>query len=191
MTKFGYTRVSTIEQSHNFSLENQRESLIKSGVDKDNIFEEVASAKDLEREQLKKLLTIVKTGDEIVVHKLDRLARNTLQCLKLIDDLEKRGVSVSLPDMLLSGNAPAALINRGLYSIMAELELNQRAERQKEGIARAKLLKRYKGRKTKIDNKTRVKVLEYQKKGISKKEMAKLLSMSRTTIYKVIGQLKK
>lgn len=189
MTKYGYIRVSTIEQEKNHSFENQKRSLIKVGVNRKNIYQEIASAKNLEREQLQKLLTVVKNGDEIFVHRLDRLARNTLECLRLVDTLEKQGVALSLPEMTLTGDSISAKFFRTLYSLFSELETTQLKERQKEGIARAKKLKRYNGRKTVITPKIKREVETLLVRECTKIQIANAVKLSRSTVYKIIKQI--
>ena len=83
--KYGYIRVSSKEQTANFSLDSQKNELISFGVSEKLIFSEVASAtKELEaRPILNSLVLTIKAGDSLVVTKLDRVSRNTLTFLTI------------------------------------------------------------------------------------------------------------
>lgn len=188
--KYGYARVSSVEQQNNSSLDTQKRVLLDLGVESKHIYKDVASAKNLEREGLQNLMKVVKRGDHIYVHRLDRLARNTVETLKLIELWDQEGISFSIPGMQLSGNSAISKMLRTLYSLFAELETNQREERVKEGIARAKKEGLYTGRKTVITSQVVEKVRKMVEKNNSKADIAAATKVSRTTVYKVIQQLK-
>ena len=86
--KFGYARVSTISQS----LDTQLEALKKEGCDK--IVEEKKSGKDLDRPELNNLLDNLRDGDTLVVYDLSRLSRSISDTIKLIEDFNKRNITL-------------------------------------------------------------------------------------------------
>ena len=92
MSKVGYARVSSVGQS----LTVQRDNLLKYGCDK--IFEEKASGTTANRPELKNCLNYVREGDELIITKMDRLARSTLHLHKIVDMLNEKGVGFKVLD---------------------------------------------------------------------------------------------
>ena len=190
---YGYIRVSSKSQEDNSSLKLQQQELIDFGVPIENIVSEVGSAGNeiRNRPKFKSLLeNTLKTNDKLIVTKLDRCSRNTLEFLKLQDNLYKKGIqfiSLDLP-YTAENDAINRLIATTLSSI-AEFEYNRRRERQMEGIKVAKSLGKYRGRKTVIDEKliSEVKYLKQQKM-LSVTQIVKITGKSRNTIYKVLKE---
>jgi len=124
---------------------------------------------------------------ELVVTKIDRYARNTLEFLKLQDILFKRKIQFISLDLAYSEDLNInKLISTSLSSI-AEFETNRRKERQMQGISAAKKAGKYPGRKTVIDDKliSEVKHLKQQKM-LSVTQIVKITGRSRNTISKVL-----
>lgn len=92
----GYRRVSALDQTAARQLE---------GIHLDKVFEDKASGKDTHRPALAQMLEFVRDGDEVVVHSLDRLARNLGDLCKIVEDLTKRGVRVRFVKESLSFSA--------------------------------------------------------------------------------------
>lgn len=90
MAKYGYVRTSTIEQHE----DRQMVTMNKYGIPEDHIYLEKVSGKNIERPELQKLLSILSEGDVLVVHDFSRLSRSTADLLNIVDDLNKRGVSL-------------------------------------------------------------------------------------------------
>ena len=132
--KFGYARVSSDGQD----LSAQREALRAAGCD--IIREEkVSGSSTVGREQLAILLDFMAEGDTLVVTKLDRLARSTLDMLTIITQLGERGVTfVSLAEPWANTDNPASKLMLTVMSGIAEFERGRLRERQREGIAVAK-----------------------------------------------------
>ena len=124
----------------------------------------------------------------LVVTKIDRCARNTLEFLKLQDILFKRNIQFISLDLPYSEVNINKLISTTLSSI-AEFENNRRKELQMQGIAAAKKAGKYRGRKTVIDDKliSEVKHLKQQKM-LSVTQIVKITGKSRNTIYKVLRE---
>ena len=96
--KYGYARVSTLNQD----LEVQLQQLKSENCDV--IYKEKFTGTSMEREELKKVLSLLKDGDTLVVTKLDRLARNSKEGIEIIDDLFKRGINVHVLNVGLLEN---------------------------------------------------------------------------------------
>ena len=149
----GYKRVSSL-------LQNTSRQLV--GINNiDRIFEDKASGKNIDdRTQLKQMIAFVRDGDTIIVHSMDRLARNLTDLLTLVKQITNKGVTIQFikENLTFSNSEQHSSINKLLLAIIgsiAEFERELILERQKEGIAQAKLRGVYKGRKpvsrTKID----------------------------------------
>ena len=190
--KYGYARVSSKSQEANSSLESQKQELVGNGLLESNIIIEVGSAANeiKNRPGFQNLIqNVLKEGDTIVVTKIDRCARNTLEFLKLQDILFKRKIQFISLDLPYSEDLNINKLISITLSSIAEFETNRRKERQMEGISAAKKAGKYRGRKTVIDDKliSEVKHLKQQKM-LSITQIVKITGRSRNTIYKVLKE---
>ena len=188
--KYGYARVSSQSQQTNSSLEYQKQELIRKGILESNIIIEVGSATNeiKNRPGFQNLIqNVLKEGDTLVVTKIDRCARNTLEFLKLQDILFKRNIQFISLDLPYSEDLNINKLISTTLSSIAEFETNRRKERQMQGISAAKKAGKYRGRKTVIDDKliSEVKHLKQQKM-LSVTQILKITGRSRNTIYKVL-----
>jgi DNA invertase Pin-like site-specific DNA recombinase len=188
--KYGYARVSSQSQQTNSSLEYQKQELIRKGILESNIIIEVGSAANeiKNRPNFQNLIqNVLKEGDTLVVTKIDRCARNTLEFLKLQDILFKRNIQFISLDLPYSEDLNINKLISTTLSSIAEFETNRRKERQMHGISAAKKAGKYRGRKTVIDDKliSEVKYLKQQKM-LSVTQIVKITGRSRNTIYKVL-----
>jgi DNA invertase Pin-like site-specific DNA recombinase len=129
----------------------------------------------------------LKPNDLLMVTKIDRCSRNTLEFLKLQDILFKRNITFVALDLPTSVDLATNKLIATTLSGIAEFENNRRKERQKQGIRAAQKEGKYQGRKT-IINQTliqRIKDLK-EKKNLSVTEIAKVVEISRPTVYKVL-----
>lgn len=139
--RYGYIRVSSKSQEYNSSLEFQKQELIKQGVPNKNIRVEVGSATEpiRERQVLYSLIeSELKENDLLLVTKIDRCSRNTLEFLKLQEKLFQKKVTFLSLDLPYSNDmAVNKLIATNLAAI-ATFENERRKERQRQGIEAAK-----------------------------------------------------
>ena len=189
-TKYGYARVSSKSQEDNSSLESQKQELVRNGILESNIIIEVGSVTNeiKNRPGFQNLIqNVLKEGDTLVVTKIDRCARNTLEFLKLQDILFKRRIQFISLDLPYSEDLNINKLISITLSSIAEFETNRRKERQIQGIDAAKKAGKYRGRKTVIDDKliSEVKHLKQQKM-LSVTQIVKITGRSRNTIYKVL-----
>ena len=190
--KYGYARVSSKSQEANSSLESQKQKLVRNGILESNIIIEVGSAANeiKNRPGFQNLIqNVLKEGDTLVVTKIDRCARNTLEFLKLQDILFKRKIQFISLDLPYSEDLNTNKLISITLSSIAEFETNRRKERQMQGISAAKKAGRYRGRKTVGDDKliSEVKHLKQQKM-LSVTQIVKITGRSRNTIYKVLKE---
>jgi len=133
---YGYARVSTLNQD----LALQIQSLLDYGIDAENIYSDKKTGKNLDRDELKELLSIVKKGDLIIVKKLDRLGRSVSQVTNLIEELTEKGIYIkSIDDGVDTSNqSPMSKAMMQLLVMFAEMERNFIEERTKPAIQNAR-----------------------------------------------------
>lgn len=138
--KLGYVRVSTHEQN----LDLQVDALRQHGCS--IIFEELASGTKRERSELKKMLSQLRPNDQVVVWRLDRLARSLKDLLHIVDVINSSGAEfVSLTERLDTSSAGGRLIFH-VFAAIAEFEREIIVERTKAGLAAARSRGRQGGR---------------------------------------------
>ena len=190
--KYGYVRVSSKTQESNSSIESQKQQLIQNGIKEENIFVEIGSgANEIKnRSVFQKLINQkLKENDLLMVTKIDRCSRNTLEFLKLQDILFKKNITFVALDLPTSVDLATNKLMATTLSAMAEFENNRRKERQKQGIRAAQKKGKYQGRKTVI-NKTLIQKVKHLKesKNLSVTDISKLTGVSCPTIYKVLKE---
>ena len=190
--RYAYARVSSKSQEENSSLQSQKEEFLRLGVPEKNIRVEVGSAADPIRERpvFQKLMEEeLQENDLLLVTKIDRCSRNTLEFLKLQEKLFKKSVTFIALDLTYSNDmAVNKLIATNLAAI-ATFENERRKERQRQGIQAAKKNGKYLGRRTVIDKKLISQVQDLKKtKNLSITEIAKITGRARNTIYKILKE---
>jgi len=177
--KVGYRRVSTVEQKFD------RQEL----GELDKLFEEKVSGSNAEREALNEMIDFVRQDDEVVVHSIDRLARNLRDLQNIIETLNNKGVSIRFLSERLTFSASSddafAKLQLQMMGAFAEFERNIIRKRQAEGIAKAKAKGVYAKRGATI-NKESVKQL--QANGLSITAIARALDISRMSVYRINKQ---
>lgn len=134
---YGYARVSTHWQAKDGnSLNTQSEELKKAGAEE--IFSDAFTGTVTDRPQFDKLLAKMKSGDTLVVTKLDRIVRNLKQGLDLIDGLNKRGIKVHVLNMGVIDDSPTGRLIRNIMLSFAEWERDMIIQRTSEGKQAAK-----------------------------------------------------
>ena len=190
--KYGYVRVSSKSQESNSSIEFQKQQLIQNGIEEQNIFVEIGSGanENKNRPVFQKLLEEeLKSNDLLMVTKIDRCSRNTLEFLKLQDILFKKNITFVALDLPTSVDLATNKLMATTLSAMAEFENNRRKDRQKQGIRAAQKKGKYQGRKTVI-SKTLIQKVKHLKetKNLSVTDISKLTGVSCPTIYKVLKE---
>jgi DNA invertase Pin-like site-specific DNA recombinase len=179
----GYSRTSTVEQVAGF--EAQIRDLHRIGCEE--IFQEQASSV-AQRAELDNALKFVRKGDTLVVTKLDRLARSTQHLLKIVEELETKGVSLRILDFggaEVDTKSPSGKLMLTMFAAMAQFERETMLSRQREGIAKAKAAGRYKGRAPVPNDKVR-QAKELKEQGVKISDIAAQLSLGRSTLYRLM-----
>ena len=190
--KYGYVRVSSKSQESNSSIKSQKYQLIQNGIEAENIRIEVGSgANEIKnRPVFQKLMEEeLKPNDLLMVTKIDRCSRNTLEFLKLQDILFKQNITFVALDLPTSVDLATNKLIATTLSGIAEFENNRRKERQKQGIRAAQKEGKYAGRKTLITKTLINKVKDLKEnKNLSVTEISRVIGISRPTIYKVLKE---
>ena len=184
---YGYARVSTKGQGKNGnSLENQIELLKENGAAE--IYADSFTGTKTDRPEFKKLLTVLKEGDTLIVTKLDRFARSMMQGSELVTELLEKGIKVNILNIGVMDNTPASKLIRNIFFSFAEFERDMIIERTQEGKAIAKLKPGFKeGRpkkytKEQLDN--ALSMLTVCGGLYSYKEVERLLNISVSTLIR-------
>src|SRR5258708_3719140 len=178
--RIGYIRVSSFDQNPERQLEQ---------VQLARIFTDKASGKDIHRPQLEPLLAFVRQGDTVVVHSMDRLARNLDDLRRVVQGLTKRGVRIEFlkEHLVFTGeDSPMANLMLSVMGAFAEFERALIRERQREGIALAKQRGAYRGRKRSL---TPERIEELRRRvaaGEKKLHLARDFGISRETLYQYL-----
>lgn len=183
---YGYARVSTEQQL----LDAQIEQLKKSGIEESNIFKEKVTgvAKFEDRRAFNKLMSIVKANDEIVVTKLDRLGRSTLEMYQLVKELSEKGIFLRSLEQGISTRGQMGILIIQIITAIAEAERSRILERTKEGREVAKINGVKFGRKRK-SNYDAIIEEKFIKKATNK-AIAEKFNVSLQYVYYVIKQHK-
>ena len=180
--KVAYIRVSSSSQQ----LDIQRDAVKEFGAEK--IFEEKVSGTSTQgREKLRECLDFVREGDELVFTRTDRLARSILDLQLIVKELTEKGVTITATEQPISTKDATSKCFLDMLGVFAEFETNLRAERQLEGIAKAKEKGVYKGRKAKIDIE---KIKRLKAEGLGATAIAKQLKIHRDSVYRLLKEVK-
>jgi DNA invertase Pin-like site-specific DNA recombinase len=178
--RIGYIRVSTFDQNPERQLED---------VPLDKVFTDKASGKDIQRPQLDALLSFVREDDVVVVHSMDRLARNLDDLRRLVQKLTKRGVRIEFvkENLTFTGeDSPMANLMLSVMGAFAEFERALIRERQREGIALAKQRGVYRGRKKALSFEQITDLRQRAAAGEQKAKLARSFGISRETLYQYL-----
>jgi DNA invertase Pin-like site-specific DNA recombinase len=175
--RVGYLRVSTVDQNTERQLD---------GIALDKVFTDKASGKDTNRPELTRALEYVREGDILVVHSMDRLARNLEDLRRIVRELTGRGVRVEFVKESLTFTGEDSAMNTLLLSMLgavAEFERSMILERQREGIAIAKAAGKYKGRQPALTAAQAGELRQRLAAGEGVSALAREYGVTRQTVY--------
>lgn len=178
--RIGYIRVSSTDQNTERQLD---------GIDVDRMFTDHVSGKDTQRPELEAMLTYARDGDTILVHSMDRLARNLDDLRAMVRTLTARGVQVEFVKerLVFSGeDTPIAMLMLSVMGAFAEFERALIRERQREGIALAKQRGAYKGRRPALTAAQAGELRAAAATGTPKAMLAREFGISRETVYQYL-----
>jgi DNA invertase Pin-like site-specific DNA recombinase len=155
----------------------------------DKQFIDKASGKNMLRPQLDALLSFAREGDTVVVHSMDRLARNLDDLRRLVQQLTKRGIRIDFVKecwTFTGEDSPMANLLLSVMGAFAEFERALIRERQREGIALAKQRGVYRGRKKALVDNQVVELRRRAGAGEPKATLAREFGISRETLYQYL-----
>ncbi len=176
----GYARCSSVSQS----LDIQLDQLADAGCEK--VFAEKVSGRSTkDRVELMQAMDFVREGDTVVVTRLDRLARSVGDLHRIIETLNEKKVAFRcLNQSGVDTSSSTGKLMLAILGAVACFESDIRAERQAEGVAKARAEGRYKGRKASIDP-TRVK--ELHQSGLGPAAIARQMGIGRASVYRALA----
>lgn len=175
--RIGYIRISTVDQKIDRQL---------NGIELDKVFIDKISGKTIDREQFNLMMDFIREGDTLIVHSMDRLARNLDHLRQIVTTLTKKGVSVQFMKESLTFTGEDSPMSHLILSVMgaiSEFEHSLIKERQREGIAIAKAKGVYKGRKKSLNPEQIKQLHEWIAMGMKKTWIAAQLNIDRTGVY--------
>lgn len=179
----GYARTSTLDQKA--GLEAQQTELKAAGCEK--VFVEQVSSVDVKaRERLAEALDYIREGDTLVVTKLDRLARSVAHLLEVLEVISSKGASLRILSMGIDTGTATGKLMLTILGGVAEFEREIMLERQREGIAKAKVAGKYRGRKPTARAKA-AEVMALKSDGVGPAEIARRLGMGRASVYRILN----
>lgn len=183
MSKIGYIRVSTVEQN----IDRQEIALSEIGMDK--FFIEKVSGKKIDRAELKKMLEYIREGDTLYIESISRLARSTKDFLSIVQQLQEKKVDLVSLKENIDTTTPQGRFVLTVFAALAELERETTLQRQREGIAAARIKGKKFGRPVLDTPSEWEKVIFLWKSGdITAVEAMKRLNLNRGTFYRRVRE---
>lgn len=183
MALVAYIRVSSVGQS----LELQRDKMLAIGVQPEHIYEEKRSGVDANRPALKDALRFIRKGDTFVITKIDRLARSATDLLSIVKELQCKGVELQVIDQSIDTSTPAGRAMLQMLAVFAEFETAIRAERQMDGIAKAKADGKKFGRKPRATPDVEADIRRMRADGLMIREIMEKVGLSKASVYRVLA----
>jgi len=183
MATYGYARVSTTDQDLSIqeqALQGAGCTIIRS--------EKVSGTKRQGRAELALLMEFLREGDELVVTRIDRLARSMRDLQNIVWELQNKGVTLRVTEQSVDTSTAAGKAFLDMLGLFAEFETRLRAERQAEGIAAAKKKGKHIGRPRVLDNVTETQIRELIQTGAKPSHVARDLGISRASVYRAMGK---
>ena len=180
MATVGYARVSTSGQK----LTVQRDKLLAYGCDK--LFEEKQSAMLAQRPKLKECLRYLREGDVLVVTRIDRLARSTLELHRIMSTLKDEGIGFKALDQEVDTTTKTGKLLFGMLALIAEFEQDLRKERQTEGIAAAKAKGVQFGRPPRMSVEQVAELRQKRTQGVMIRDLMQKYGLSKSSVYRLL-----
>jgi DNA invertase Pin-like site-specific DNA recombinase len=183
MTKhrIGYGRISTSDQSSS----SQEDALNRANVQR--LYLDTFTGTKASRPELDKAREQLREGDVLVITRLDRLGRSTKDLLTIVGELEKKGVQLEVLEQSIDTSTPEGKLFFTMIAAFGEFEHELMRSRTMDGLAAARARGKLGGRKPKLSDKQVAEVGRLYREGRAVQEIADLFSVSRPTVYRVIG----
>ena len=182
MAIIGYARVSSLGQSLDIQLDKLK--------DCDKIFQEKRSGIDNTRSELKNALEYIREGDVLVVTRLDRLARSTAHLCKIAETLVQKSVALKVLDQNIDTKDATGRLLFNMLGAIGQFETEIRAERQMDGILKAKNRGVRFGKKKSLSSEQLDDLKQKRNQGIKIKDLMQEFKLSKATVYRYLAQEK-
>lgn len=179
MALIGYARVSSVGQTLVVQLDKLEHC--------DRVFQEKVSGVTDKRPQLQACLEYVRQGDTVVVTKLDRLARSTLHLCQIAAELERKQVDLQVLDQSIDTSSATGRLLFNMLGAIAQFETEIRAERQREGIRKAKERGVKFGKRKKLNQQQVAELQEGRRQGVLIKTLMRDYGLSKTSVYRYLA----
>jgi len=177
----GYARTSTADQKAGLDAQVAE---LKAAGSEELFVEQVSSVQ--RREELEKALKFVRRSDTLVVTKLDRLARSIPDLVRIIETLEGKQATLRILAMSLDTNTPTGRLLLHLVGSVSQFEREIMLERQREGVAKARVEGKYKGRKPTARAKSEDVIAKF-KADERPTDIAKSVGIGRASVYRILN----
>lgn len=182
MTEYGYTRTSTDAQDGI----GQRHKLLSAGIAPENIFTDIGiSGMKASRPQWDHLLSLLTKGDVLTVPELSRIGRSTINVLKVIEDLESRGVDIRIMDLGLDSTSPIGRATITILCAISRLERDMISSRTKATLAAKKAAGMRLGAVPKVTPRDIASMKMMRESGIPVAKIAGEMKLARSTVYRL------
>lgn len=178
--RIGYGRVSTSDQNP----DSQRDALKRAGVDQ--IFLDTFTGTKANRPELNKMKDQLRSGDTIVITRLDRLGRSTKDLLNLVSELQDQQVNLEVLEQSINTSTPEGKLFFTLVASFAEFEREIMRARTIDGLASARARGRVGGRKPAMSSAKIATAKQMYADSRPVKEIAEVLGVSRPTVYRAL-----
>jgi DNA invertase Pin-like site-specific DNA recombinase len=180
MALVGYARVSSVGQSLDVQLDKLKHC--------DKIFKEKKSGASDQRRRLKACLEYVRDSDTLVVTRLDRLARSTLHLCRIAEELQRKQVNLHVLDQNIDTSDATGRLLFNMLGAIGQFETEIRAERQMDGIKKAKERGIRFGRTKKLNQQQINELQKRRKNGALIKDLMTDYSLSKASVYRYLRQ---
>ena len=181
--KYGYARVSTKTQDLKTQITRLEEAIC------DRVFSDKLSGKNRKRPQLEEMLGLLKKGDSVVVAKLDRLGRSTLDVCKIAQEIAEAEANLVFLDQGIDTSTATGKMMFQMLAVIAEFERSLITQRTQEGRAAAMKAGKKMGRTPRTTAKQNEQMVEMYKQGKSWNDIAETFDVNRMTVYRRIKHL--
>ena len=180
MANIGYARVSSVGQTLDVQLSKLQHC--------EKIFQEKRSGASSTRPRLRACLEYVREGDALVVTRLDRLARSTLHLCQIADELERKCVDLQVLDQNINTADATGRLLFNMLGAIAQFETELRAERQKDGIQKAKERGVQFGKRKKLSPEQIAELQQRRQEGVLIKTLMKEYDLSKSSVYRYLNE---
>lgn len=184
--KYGYARVSTVHQD----LQSQIEQLKNEGCLEENIYKDKFTGTKKDRPEFNKVLSKLQSGDTLIVTKLDRFARSSLDGINIIKELFGKGIKVHVLNMGIVEDTPTGRLIFNIMMAFAEFERDMIVERTQEGKAIAKQNPDFREGRPNVYSKKQIKHALQLKETHSYKQVEELTGISKSTLIRAKRKIK-